>query len=182
MVSTAITNKVPINASNQIIIRFRLVETPVFIHGEEQAFLSLVDRVGFCPDLDAYPLTGSRFEGTGQGQALSLRIIQHNFQSVDSTAIQQPGCVIMTRGRKKHCIGITPNVDMNLLTIHNLAGILVDTDNKISVLPALSEKSMQATTNSDPKVVRVRNGNVSSERIRERLTEESNSVVYFCDL
>jgi len=45
-------------------------------------------------------------------------------------------------------------------------------------LPALSEKSMQATANSDPKVVRVRRGNVSSERIRERLTEESIGITY----
>jgi hypothetical protein len=32
---------------------------------------------------------------------------------------------------------------------------------------------MQVTANSDPKPVRVRSGNVSAERIRERLTEES---------
>jgi hypothetical protein len=32
---------------------------------------------------------------------------------------------------------------------------------------------MQTTANSDPKAVRVRSGHVSSERIRERLTEES---------
>jgi hypothetical protein len=36
---------------------------------------------------------------------------------------------------------------------------------------------MQATANSDPKVVRVRMGNVSAERIRERLTEESACAI-----
>jgi len=38
---------------------------------------------------------------------------------------------------------------------------------------ALSEKSMRATANSDSEQVKVRSGTVLSERIRERLTEES---------
>jgi hypothetical protein len=63
------------------------------------------------------------------------------------------------------------------LTIHNIAGILSNTNKKI-VLPALSENSMQATANSDPKAVRVRSGNGSAERIRERLTEESMWIAY----
>jgi predicted nuclease of predicted toxin-antitoxin system len=36
---------------------------------------------------------------------------------------------------------------------------------------------MQTTANSDPKVVKVRSGNVSAERIRERLTEESAWII-----
>ena len=58
------------------------------------------------------------------------------------------------------------------LTIHILAGIL-NNINKKNILPALSENSMQATANSDPKRVEARSSNVSAERIRERLTEES---------
>jgi len=39
----------------------------------------------------------------------------------------------------------------------------------------LIETSMRAATNSDPKRVEVRNGNVLSKRLRERLTEENLS-------
>jgi len=40
-------------------------------------------------------------------------------------------CAIKTRYRHEYCTGITPNIDIPPLTIHNLAGMLVDTDNKI---------------------------------------------------
>jgi len=81
-------------------------------------------------------------------------------------------CVIRTRYRNKYCAGITPDIAILPLTIHYLAGILKKYKQQ-KILPALSEKSMQSTVNSDPKAVRVRSGNVSSERVRERLAEES---------
>jgi len=57
------------------------------------------------------------------------------------------------------------------LTFGYPAGILIIV--KIEFGPALSENSMRAATDSDPEIVKVRNGDALSERIRERLTEES---------
>ncbi len=75
--------------------------------------------------------------------------------------LPSPRCA--TRGREGQYM--TMAID---LTFGHPTGML--TIVKIEFGPALSENSMRMAADSDPEIVKVRNGEALSERIRERLT------------